>query len=341
MKRILEELNGNRNGHTPVWIMRQAGRYLPEYRKLRQKADFLRMCRTPDLACQVTLMPIKRFDLDAAIIFSDILIPLVPMGMELEFSEKIGPVFKNPISTEQDIAQLKIPDIAEECAYVAEAVNLVKSALKPDTALIGFAGAPFTLASYMVEGKSSKDFKKIKSLLSNQPDQYRALLDKVTGTVKRFLDTQINSGAEVIQLFDTWGGMLSPEDYKNHSHPFSAAVIDHVASKNIPVIHFVRNVSGFLEGLLQSRAACISIDWQIALDEADRRLEGKRVLQGNLDPGILLKDRDAIRAGVMDVLEKAKSLKGHIFNLGHGVLPETPVDNVGYLVDLVHKETGK
>jgi uroporphyrinogen decarboxylase len=335
-KRLLEELKGIRKDYTPVWLMRQAGRYLPEYRKLRETHDFLTMCRTPELASRVTLMPFDHFDLDAAIIFSDILIPLAPMGMKLEFHEAKGPVILNPVRTPADVDTLRVPDTDSETAFVAQAIKFVRMSLPPPAALIGFSGAPFTLAAYMAEGHGSKDFKKIRDLMNRDSETYGKLLDKVTETVIRSLDTQIKAGAEAIQIFDSWAGLLSPPDYKAFALPYTRKVIEHVAGQDVPVIHFARNAQNFLPALSETAVDALSVDWNISMEEAHKRTGGK-VLQGNLDPEVLLQDQGMIREKTKEILGQCGKLKGHVFNLGHGVLPNTPPDNVKILVDCVHE----
>jgi uroporphyrinogen decarboxylase len=258
------------------------------------------------------------------------------MGMKLEFHESKGPVILNPVGSPAGVDALRVPDTDSETAFVAQAVKFVRMSLRSPAALIGFSGAPFTLAAYMTEGGGSKDFKKIRELMNRGPETYGKLLDKVTKTVIRFLDTQIKAGAEAIQLFDSWAGLLSPPDYKAFALPYTQRIIEHVAAQDVPVIHFARNAEDFLPALSQTSVDALSVDWSITMEEAHRHTAGK-VLQGNLDPAVLLQDQGAIREKVREILGQCRKFKGHVFNLGHGVLPNTPPDNVKILVDCVHE----
>jgi uroporphyrinogen decarboxylase len=319
----------------PVWIMRQAGRYLPEYQEVRQQADFLSLCLNPEMACEITLQPIKRFNLDAAILFSDILLPLVSMGMILKFDERHGPVFENPIRDSSDIQKLR-NNQDDVCLPVGQALQLIKKELPENTALLGFAGAPFTLASYMVEGGSSKNFTKIKSLIYSNTRIYTSLMEKLLSATITYLDIQIDNGVEAIQLFDSWAGQLSPRDYNEYVHPYTEQIVCHVENRNTPVILFVKGNAGILETLNKSRASGLGISWDITLEQAAAAIPSGKCLQGNLDPAVLLGERDTITQRTTEIIRAMELLdRPFIFNLGHGILPETPVDNVQTMLNTV------
>jgi uroporphyrinogen decarboxylase len=281
------------------------------------------------------LQPIKRFALDGAILFSDILIPLVPMGIKLKFDEKRGPLINNPVSSKKDVTDLK--GLSEgDCAFIGEALQLIKPQLPEKVTMLGFAGAPFTLASYMVEGRSSKNFLKIKSMMFCRPRIFADLMEKLVDVVIAYIQIQINNGAEAIQLFDSWAGHLSPLDYREFAHPYSSRIIDFIESRNIPVIHFVKGNAGILDELNQSKASGIGISWDISLQLAAERLSENKCLQGNLDPAALFGTEDSLILRITDILQNMKSLPHpSIFNLGHGILPETPVEKVQVLLDTV------
>lgn len=336
-KHILNVIKGKKTDHIPIWIMRQAGRYLPQYQVLRQKYDFLTLCLSPELAAKVTLQPVTALDVDAAIIFSDILIPCISMGCKLEFIEGKGPVISNPLRNLKDIEFLKIADQNEEMKSVAEAIKLVKKDLPQDKALIGFCAAPFTLACYLVEGGTSKNFLHIKTLLYNQPRAFHRMMEKITQTLINFLKIQAKSGAEILQIFDTWGGILSPLDFKKFCWPYLEKLISEFKKEYTqPLIYFMRQNGGFLHILKDLPVKVIGIDWSVNISDASRSLEDRFVLQGNLDPAVLLSTRETIKEKSLEILYQGRKLKGHIFNLGHGILPLTPVENARYLIDVVH-----
>jgi uroporphyrinogen decarboxylase len=316
---------------TPVWLMRQAGRYMPEYRALRQQHSLLTLCKTPELAAQVTLQPIQRFPLDAAIIFADILLPLEPLGLQLEFAKGEGPVIHNPISSAADVERLRQFDAREELRFVLEAIQLAVRELK-STPLIGFAGAPFTVASYAIEGGHSRHFLKTKQFLYHQPDSWRTLMEKLCSVTRSYLQAQIDAGASAVQMFDSWVGILGPEDYRNFVLPYSRKVMEGLS---VPAIHFSTGTTSYLDAICEAGGDVISIDWRIELQRAWNQI-GEKAIQGNLDPIHLFKSEEDLRAQVRKVLQSAKGRKGHIFNLGHGVLPETPLANVEALVEEVH-----
>jgi uroporphyrinogen decarboxylase len=320
---------------TPVWIMRQAGRYLPEYRAVRGDVEFLTLCKTPDLAAEVTVQPVTRLGVDAAIIFSDILIPVEAMGMALELGDR-GPHFPEPLRTAADIDRLGIPDPEQATGFVAEAIRRTRRALSDSVPVIGFAGAPFTLAAYMVEGGGTKTFLLIKRLLFEQPKLAHALFEKLTATLIPYLKMQVAAGARIVQIFDSWGGELGPDDYQAFSLPYVQRMVHELKATGVPVIVFGTSMSTLLPQLVRTGADVIGCDWRIHLDDA-RRITGDRVaLQGNLDPLALFLPRAELEARVQDILLRAGPV-GHIFNLGHGILPPTDPEAAKALVDAVHR----
>ncbi len=323
---------------TPIWLMRQAGRYMSEYRELRQKYGMLEIIHQPELACQVTMQPIDAFDLDAAIIFADILPPLEGLGLKVGFEAGEGPIVYNPVRDEADVLALATPDIEEATGFTLEAIRLARRELEGrGIPLIGFSGAPFTLASYAVEGGSSKDFTLTKRLMMGRPDIWQQLMGKLVGLVGGYLRAQAQAGAQALQLFDTWAGLLSPSDYVEFALPYNQAVIREALQAGVPVIYFSTGTSGILELVAQSGADVIGVDWRVDLGEAWRRLGPGVAIQGNLDPVALMGDWSDLEKRAAIVLESAAGRPGHIFNLGHGVLQKTPVDNVRRLVDFVHE----
>jgi uroporphyrinogen decarboxylase len=319
---------------TPVWIMRQAGRYLPEYRAIREKVQFLELCKTPDLASEVTAQPVRRLGVDAAIIFSDILIPVEPMGMALELGDK-GPHLPQPIRTPADVERLGVPDPEQTMGFVGEAIRRTRKALADAVPVIGFCGAPFTLASYMVEGGGSKSFIWIKRLMFEQPRVAHALFEKITQTLIGYLATQVHAGASIIQVFDSWGGELSPRDFEAFSLPYLTRIASAVKALGVPVIVFGTSMSTLLPLMKLTGADVIGLDWRIEIDDARRVLGPNVAVQGNLDPLALFLPRADLEARVADILRRAGPV-GHIFNLGHGILPPTEPDAAKALVDAVH-----
>ncbi len=315
--------------------MRQAGRYLPEYREVRGKTTFLGLCKTPELAAEVTVQPIRRFGLDAAIIFSDILVPVEAMGMELVFDE--GPSLPQPLKTMADVERLRVPDPTETMRFVMDAIGLVRREL-PETPLIGFAGAPFTLASYMIEGGGSKNFEKTKALMYAEPRTWRELSSRIARTVAKHLLAQIEAGAEAVQIFDSWAGQLSRDDYLSYALPYTIEVIDELKSAGVPIILFAKGVHSCFPELSRSGAHVLGVDWTSTLDRVGAEVEGRVVLQGNLDPVALFGPISHIERQAQRILNEARGLKGHIFNLGHGILPPTKPEHLGALVDCVHRE---
>jgi uroporphyrinogen decarboxylase len=322
---------------TPVWFMRQAGRYLPEYQALREKYDLLTICQTPELAIEVTLQPLKRFDLDAVILFSDIMVPLAALGIPFDIIEHLGPVIARPIATERQIAALEIQPVDEALAYVAEAIGLLKKELEGAVPLIGFAGAPFTLASYLIEGKPSRTFTQTKRLMYSDSSAWHTLMVKLSQVILEYLKLQIRSGAQAVQLFDSWVGCLSPQDYQAFVLPYTKSIFDELSATGVPRIHFGTETTALLPLMRRAGGDVISIDWRLSLDRAWELIGSDRAIQGNLDPAVLLGPQELIGKQTRMILDQASSRPGHIFNLGHGILPETPPENVQYLVDLVHE----
>jgi len=318
--------------------MRQAGRYLPEYRKIREKVDFLTLCKTPELAAAVTLQPIERLKVDAAILFSDILIPIEPMGIKLEFSESKGPILYNPIRDESSLLRLRNIDPSEDVPFVAEAIKLLLKQLK--VPLIGFSGAPFTLATYMIEGGSTKNFLNSKKMMYQNPALFHKLMDKLTATVISYLEAQIDAGVSAVQIFDSWVGSLSPLDFKLFALPYVQKIITIIHAR-VPIIYFAFNGSAMLPLAKESGADVIGLDWRIEIADAVKTLGTGCSVQGNLDPCILFGTRVLIRERVSHILQGARGSRGHIFNLGHGILPETPVDNAVSVVESVHELSSK
>lgn len=323
---------------TPVWMMRQAGRYLPEYRATRSKAgNFLSLCKTPELACEVTLQPLQRFDLDAAIIFSDILTIPDAMGLGLYFVEGEGPKFHKPIKTLTDIKALPIPDPGTDLSYVMSAITLTRSELKDKVPLIGFAGSPWTLACYMMEGGGSKEFRQVKTLLYQEPKALHHLLNTLTKATILYLNAQIAAGAQVIMIFDTWGGLLTTETYQHFSLNYMTEIVTNLNRQGVPVILFTKGGNLWLEKIAMSGCDAIGLDWTIDIGLARQRLSNKVALQGNMDPAVLFANPENIRNEVMNILQSYGSGSGHVFNLGHGVSQFTSPENVKIFIDAIHE----
>ncbi|MFI8930214.1 uroporphyrinogen decarboxylase [Streptomyces sp. NPDC053474] len=325
--------------HTPVWFMRQAGRSLPEYRKVREGTGMLESCMRPDLVTEITLQPVRRHGVDAAIYFSDIVVPLKAIGVDLDIKPGVGPVVERPIRTRADLAQLRdlTPD---DVSYVTEAIGMLTGELGA-TPLIGFAGAPFTLASYLVEGGPSRNHEHTKALMYGDPQLWADLLDRLAEITSAFLKVQIEAGASAVQLFDSWVGALAPADYRRSIMPASRKVFDAVASYGVPRIHFGVGTGELLGLLGEAGADVVGVDWRVPLDEAARRVGPGKALQGNLDPAVLFAPREAVEAKTDEVLAAAAGLEGHVFNLGHGVLPSMDPDALTRLVEYVHTRTAR
>ena len=321
---------------TPVWFMRQAGRYMVEYRRLREKHSILELCKMPELAAQVTLQPIDRFALDAAIIFADILLPLEPMGLSLEFAEGEGPIIHNPVRDRAAVDRLKVIDDTE-LQYVMDAISLTRKMLAGRVPLIGFAGAPFTLASYAIEGGSSRNYIHTKQMMYREPETWHRLMDKLARVITGYLRRQIKAGAQAVQLFDSWVGCLSAGDYAEYVMPHVQLIFEGLKHEGVPLIHFGTGTTAILKAMRQAGGDVIGIDWRIPIDEAWAMVGYDRAVQGNLDPVTLFGPISEIERRVTDILRRAAGRPGHIFNLGHGILPNTPVENVAATIDLVHK----
>jgi len=328
--------------YTPIWMMRQAGRYLPEYRAIREQAgSFLNLCTNPELACEVTMQPLRRFDFDAAILFSDILTIPDAMGLGLYFTEGEGPRFKNPIKSVADINKLPIPDPETELRYVIDAVRLIRNELQGRVPLIGFSGSPWTLATYMIEGGSSKSFQKAKGLMYEQPKHMHLLLEKLAISVATYLNAQIGAGAQAVMLFDTWGGALTSEDYSEFSLHYAKQVRSLLntdsGNHKIPTILFTKGGGQWLEVMLEAGYDALGLDWQTDIHQARARVGDRVSLQGNMDPVTLYAEPEFIVAKVKTILGKYGSGSGHIFNLGHGILPDINPSHVKAMVDAVHQ----
>jgi uroporphyrinogen decarboxylase len=325
---------------TPVWMMRQAGRYLPEYRQVRAQVDFLRLCKTPELATQVTLQPVEILGVDAAIIFSDILVVPEAMGMELVVDEgKGGPRFPSPLRSAEDIARLSIPDPSDKLKFVLDAIRMTRSHLSGSVPLIGFSGSPWTLASYMVEGGGSKSFRWIKEILYNRPALLHALLDKIATAVAAYLSAQIEAGAQAIQIFDTWGGVLTEDAFGEFSLAYIERVIAATATKGRPVIVFCKDCGRLIDRIADTRCQVVGLDWTVDIAYARQFIGDRAALQGNLDPAILYASPGRIREEVKRILGKFGKGSGHIFNLGHGIHPDTPVDHAREFIRAVQEES--
>lgn len=321
---------------TPIWIMRQAGRYLPEYRAVRAKFTFLELCKTPEAAAEVTLQPIDLIGTDAAILFADILLILESLELGLEFSPGDGPSLSRPIRSAEDVARMPRPDIRDSLSYVFETVKQVRTALAGRVPLIGFAGAPFTLASYAIEGGGSRNYLETKRFLLAEPDAWNGLMERLVDATVDYLHGQVDAGAQALQIFDSWVGHLGPDDYRQAVLPHMKNLFSRLPS-SVPVIHFGTGTSGLLELMAEGGGDVIGLDWRIPLSEGWRRVGDDRAVQGNLDPAILFAPFSVIREKVRALLEESAGRPGHIANLGHGVLPGTPVDGVRCLVDTVHE----
>ncbi len=324
---------------TPVWIMRQAGRYLPEYRAVRAKADFLTMCKTPELASEVTIQPVDLIGVDAAIIFSDILVIPEAMGMHLEMNEGVGPVFPNPVRTENDTDKLKTLNAQEDLGYVLDAIKLTKKELSGRVPLIGFSGAPWTLLTYMVEGRGSKSFSNVKRMIYDNPELAHKLLDKIADAASDYLSAQIEAGANAVQIFDTWAGILSPRDYMIFSLKYVTKVISQIKRNGQPVIYFPKGVHYRTRAVADCGADVIGLDWTMDLSKVRGKVGNKVALQGNLDPTVLYAEKNFIRREVKKVLEAYGLGEGHIFNLGHGILPDINPENAKAMVEFVKEES--
>lgn len=321
---------------TPVWFMRQAGRYMQEYQKIRANHSILDVCKTPELAAEVTLQPINRFSLDAAIIFADILLPLEPMGLQLTFVEDKGPVISNPLRDEASINQLQVVG-GEAFPFTEKAISLARKSLEGRVPLIGFAGAPFTLASYAIEGGSSRSYIHTKTLMYSKPDLWRRLMEKFVAVLMEYLRVQIQAGAQAIQIFDSWVGSLSPGDFREYAFPYVQQMFQMLRKEGVPLIYFGTGTATLLSSMKDIGSDVVGLDWHVNLDEAWNILGDQVAVQGNMDPVLLYAPIPEIERRVKDILNRAGNKPGHIFNLGHGILPQTPVDHVEATIEFVKK----
>ncbi|HXF75924.1 MAG TPA: uroporphyrinogen decarboxylase [Methylomirabilota bacterium] len=322
--------------YTPVWLMRQAGRYMEEYRTLRAQYGFLDLCKRPDLAAEITVAPVEKLGVDAAILFADILLVLEPLGVGLEYAKGDGPIIHRPVRNSKDVDALKDFDPEKELAFVYEAVAKICKALGNSVPLIGFAGAPFTLACYLIEGGSSRNYVHTKKLFYTWPEGWKRLMERLARIVAEYLNGQIAAGAQAVQLFDSWAGCLAPPDYERFALPYTKSVIDAIAP-GVPVIHFSTGTAGLLKSIRAAGGDVIGLDWRVNLDDGWAAVGHDVAVQGNLDPVALFAAPKDIKARVADILRRAGGRPGHIFNLGHGILPETPVDHVIAMVEIVHE----
>jgi uroporphyrinogen decarboxylase len=331
---FLRACRGEATPRIPIWVMRQAGRYLPEYREVRSRVDFMTLCRTPELAAAVTLQPIDRFGFDAAILFSDIMTPLESMGVKVEFSP--GPHVVEPIRSARDVERLRVPEQGEITPFVMEAVRILAGELSGRASLIGFAGAPLTLAAYLVEGKGSKDFSRFRSFLYSEPEAAALLLDRLAEVMGRYLRAQVEAGAQAVQLFDSWAGILCERDYRRFALPSVQKVLSALEGLDVPRIFFAQDAAAFFGSLTESGAEVIGVDWRLDLCDARRMLGEEVVLQGNLDPAILRAPLEVIEREALRVLRSGGGVR-HIFNLGHGIQPDMSPDNLQKLVEVVRE----
>jgi uroporphyrinogen decarboxylase len=333
--RFLEAARGRPVDATPVWFMRQAGRSLPEYRKLRERWSLADIVAQPDLCAEVTLQPVKRLGVDAAVMFADIMLPLRGMGVDFELVENLGPVIASPIADAAAVDRLRVADGVEAAPQVITAVRHVVA--ESPVPVIAFCGGPFTLASYLIEGRPSRDFTKVKAFMYTQPEAFDTLLGKLAQTMAAYLVAQVEAGASAVQVFDSWVGALALEDYEARVARHTQAIFVRLAATGVPRIHFGTNTAGLLEAIAATGPDIVSLDWRVPLDEGWRRVGRGRGVQGNLDPAIMLGPATLVRERARDILRRAGGRPGHVFNLGHGVLPETPVENLQLLVETVHE----
>jgi len=317
-------------------MMRQAGRYLPEYREIRAKHTFLEMCKTPELAAEVTIQPVRRYEIDAAIIFADILLPLEPMGIGLEFAKGEGPVIHNPVRTLADVEKLKPIDAENQIAYLMQAIKIVLKELNGKVPLIGFSGAPFTLASYIIEGGGSRNYEHAKAMMFAEPKTWHKFMEHLTGVIINYMNAQIDTGVQAVQLFDSWVGALGPQDYREFVLPHQKNVIAGI-KKTVPLIHFAHGATHLLEMVAEAGGDVIGLDWRCNLDEAWSRVGHDKAVQGNIDPISLFGSKEFIRKRTKEILDRAANRPGHIMNLGHGILQQTPLENAAEFINATHE----
>jgi uroporphyrinogen decarboxylase len=321
---------------TPVWFMRQAGRSLPEYRKLREGRSLFDLVADPELTADVTLQPVRRHDVDAAVMFADIMFPVLGMGVDVQLVENVGPVIEQPVRSAADVERLRVPDAGESARSVLDAIEIVRRELRDDQAVVGFCGGPFTVAGYLIEGKPSREFVHVKSLMYREPQTWHALMTKLAETFAAYVRAQTRAGADVIQVFDSWVGALSVADYEEFAAPYSAQIL---AAVDAPTIHFGTGTTHLLAAMSAAGGDVIGLDWRVPLDAGWEQVDDDRGVQGNLDPAVLLGPWERIESGARDVVDRAAGRAGHVFNLGHGVLPDTNPEVLGRLRELVHELT--
>lgn len=336
--RFMKACRLERTDTTPVWFMRQAGRVLPEYRRIREQYDLLEICRRPELCAEVTLQPVRRLGVDAAVMFADIMLPLMGIGVDLQLVDGVGPVIADPVRDVAGLGALRPIEPEEDVPFVLDAVRAAKEQLGDKTPLIGFSGAPFTLAAYLIEGKPSREFGKTKAMMYGAPDLWHNLMQRLTTIMSSYLHAQVDAGVDALQLFDSWVGALSPRDYAAYVEPYSRRIISSLRERGIPFIHFGTGTATLLDQMKGDGATTIGVDWRIPLDVAWQRIGYHLGIQGNLDPCTLLGPVEVMEEQALDVLHRAGGRPGHIFNLGHGVMPDTPLDNLIRLVDFVHEQ---
>ncbi len=324
---------------TPVWFMRQAGRCFAEYRQMRERYEILTIAKTPELSAQVTLMPVERLHVDGAVLFADIMLPLEGMGIPFLIEPEIGPIITDPIRSAGQVDRLQIIDAEEATPYVFDAIRLIRRELAGRAAVVGFAGGPFTLACYLIDGRPSRDFPRTKTLMLSQPGLWHRLMDTLTEVIVRYLRAQVAAGVQVVQLFDSWAGVLSPTDFEGAVLPYTTRIFSEINAMGVPTIHFSTGTSSLLELIARAGSDLVSLDWRDRIDTAWARIGYDRGVQGNLEPAVLLAPFDVVQARTRDILGQVAGRRGHIFNLGHGVLPETSPDDLARLVDFVHAET--
>lgn len=339
-QRFLTTLIGEQPDRTPVWFMRQAGRCLPEYREMRKRHPFMEVAKTPELATEATLMPVDRFGVDGAVLFADIMLPLEGMGVPFEIQPGVGPVIAHPIGSREQIDEMRVVDPDEGTPYVLEALRILRRELGDRAALLGFAGAPFTLACYLVEGRPTKEYPQAKAMMYGQPELWHSLMEALTEVTIRYLRGQATAGADAVQLFDSWLGLLDEASFRTFVQPYTARIFQ--ALKGIvPTIHFSTGTVQLLEAIGETRPDAVSVDWRLPIDEAWKQLDHKTGVQGNLDPARMMASWDVIQAGADDILARVGNRVGHIFNLGHGVLPQTDPDKLAKLVEHVHAASAR
>ncbi len=338
---FLRAARRERTERTPIWFMRQAGRILPEYREMRQRWTLIEICRQPELCAEVTLQPVRRMPVDAAVMFADIMLPLIGIGVDLELVDNVGPVVKDPIRDRAGIEALRPIEPEQDVPFVMETVRILKRELAGKTAVLGFSGAPFTLASYLIEGRPTREFALTKAMMYGEPELWHALMGRLTGIMITYLQAKAAAGVDALQLFDSWIGALGPQDYETYVRPYTQQIFAALVPTGLPFIHFGTNTATLLDQMKDDGGSVLGVDWRVPLDVAWDRIGHDKGIQGNLDPALLLAPRAVMEAGAEDVLRRAAGRPGHIFNLGHGLLPQSPLDNVLRLVDFVHERSSE